>query len=119
MEQATNSVEDGNRTLALIAYGCYASSIIAPVIAPTIGLVINYMSIEKVKDTWIETHHHWMIKTFWWSLPAGIIIAILASLVSIFYFLFLGLVIWYYYRVIKGLVNCVNREPIHSNQPSA
>jgi uncharacterized membrane protein len=60
---------------------------------------------------------NWMIRTFWWTafwivvsfLPALVLAVLTFGLLS---FLFVVPVIWYLYRMVKGLLRLFDRRPM-------
>ena len=74
-----------------------------------IALIVNYIKRDSARGTIYESHMNWMIRTFWWTvlwvvvsfLPALLLTVITFGLLS---FLFVVPVIWYLYRMIKGVL---------------
>ena len=58
-------------TLVGVTYGLYGLGLL--LFWPTvIGLVIAYVKREDVPEL-LSSHYRWLIKTFWWSLIAGVV----------------------------------------------
>jgi uncharacterized membrane protein len=99
--------ENINKKGALIAYICYLIGIVFPV-ASVVGVVVNHIKRKDTRDTWVESHHRWMMRTFWFSLMWGLIVGIL-MLIPIVNFVawlgFVGIAIWYIYRIVRGFLN--------------
>lgn len=77
-----------------------------------VGVVINYLKSDSAKGTWLESHHKWQIRTFWWSL----VWAVVAFLGNIFLmgWIIAGLgAIWYIYRFVKGWVRLGDELPMY------
>jgi uncharacterized membrane protein len=66
------------------------------------ALVINYLKRREVPPPF-DSHHRWMIRTFWWSLAWGIIGGVL-TYIGIGYLILLGMVIWWFYRLVRGII---------------
>lgn len=75
------------------------------------GVVINYSKRSEVKDTWLESHFLWQLKTFWIGLTVTIIGSVLTSVFVGFLILAANLV-WVMHRVIKGWLLLRNGRPI-------
>jgi uncharacterized membrane protein len=69
-----------------------------------IAVLINYIKLSSVKNTWIESHFRWQIKTFW-IFPIGVVVGGILGFISTF----VGKMIWLFaacfiiYRIYKGL----------------
>ncbi len=77
-----------------------------------IALVINYLKLDDVRGTWVETHFRWQIRTFWWSLLWAIIGSITAWFLVGFVILGLNF-IWVIYRIVRGWINLSNARPMY------
>lgn len=59
----------GGRDLAWVAYALHAIGYLLPVIWPAlIGLVINYVKRGAAPGSYVDSHHGWLIRTFWYGL---------------------------------------------------
>jgi uncharacterized membrane protein len=99
----------------------YALHIAGPLLSmgllSVIALVINYLKRDDAAGTIYESHMNWMIRTFWWTafwivvsfLPALVLAVLTFGLLS---FLFVVPVIWYLYRMVKGLLRLFDRRPM-------
>src|SRR3989339_680680 len=97
------------------------------VLTVIVGAIINYVKMKDVRGTWLESHFHWQISTFWWGFilwpligfflliyPSGIAVIISVDLISVIAIILSGLIffadtIWVIYRIIKGLI-FLNKE---------
>ena len=75
-----------------------------------IGLLVNYVKRGRY-DGLFDSHHRWMISSFWWALLWVVIGWILSFIFIGFAVLFL-VWLWYIYRHVRGLVNFINGEPM-------
>ena len=106
IQQNSNESKNTAKTLAFIVYALQILAFINGITA-IIGVVINYVKLDDVKGTWLESHFRWQIRTFWFGLLWGII-----GLLGMFVF-GLGIIIlaanlvWLIYRIVKGLL-CLN-----------
>jgi uncharacterized membrane protein len=103
------STVEGDRTLALVAYVLHLVGAVAGVTS-IVGLVINYVKRDRY-DELFDTHHAWMIRSFWWTLLWYVIGFVTIVIFIGWAILFLAW-IWYIYRHVRGLVALVNGEPM-------
>ncbi|MFT4101615.1 MAG: hypothetical protein QM674_11370 [Burkholderiaceae bacterium] len=112
-----NAVEiiDTDRNLGLrrVAMLDYALHIAGPLLSmgflSVIALIINYIKRDDARGTIYESHMNWMIRTFWWTLFWIVVTWIPAFLLTLLsfgllWFLFAIPVVWYLYRMIKGVL---------------
>ena len=70
-----------------------------------IAVILNYVKRSDVRETWLDSHFSWQIRTFWFALLWVVIAAILfVTLIGIpvAYVLWIGTGIWVLYRIIRG-----------------
>ncbi|MFA6902313.1 MAG: hypothetical protein WC236_04450 [Gallionellaceae bacterium] len=98
------------KNITMVVYALYAFSYFAGITA-IIGIVLNYLKLQEVTGTWLESHFRWQIRTFWFGLLwAAVGIATLVLLVG-FVILFVNC-IWIIYRVIKGWLYFNDNKPM-------
>jgi uncharacterized membrane protein len=103
-----SSVES-DRTLALVAYGLHLFGAIAA-IPSIVGLIINYVKRDGY-DELFDSHHAWMIRSFWWAIlwcVLGLVLLVIGVGVVILVLAWL----WYIYRHVRGLIALINGEPL-------
>ncbi|WGF89044.1 GYF domain-containing protein [Marinivivus vitaminiproducens] len=111
-EPARRPVSDP--AFAHAVYGLYALGGILPIlplVAAIVGVMIAYVRKDTAIGMELESHYDWQIRTFWWGLvffllsfiTTPVLIGIPAMAVTW---------IWFTYRVIKGWVRLMKREPI-------
>ena len=71
---------------------------------------------DETRGTWLESHHRWMMRTFWfsfmWSIIASILMIIpIVNFIAIF--AMLGIAIWYIYRIVRGFINYNDNKPMY------
>jgi uncharacterized membrane protein len=87
-------------TLAHVAYGLYAASILVAITAIA-GLLLCYIARRDVAGTWLEGHYRWLIRSFWLALLVNLIG--LALIVVAVGWVVLGLgFLWWVYRIAIG-----------------
>jgi uncharacterized membrane protein len=100
---------ESDRTLALVAYVLHLVGSVAG-ITSLVGLVINYLKRDRY-DELFDSHHAWMIRSFWWAIfwcVIGIITWVLVVGMLILFVVW----VWYIYRHVRGLIALLNGEPM-------
>jgi uncharacterized membrane protein len=119
---------DGARAWCHIMYGLHALSALSGIITSAtiigafvfgwpsiIAVIINYVTRGNVRNSWLDTHWRWQLRTFWyaalWLLVAGLLTVTLIGIpAAILVIAITGL--WVLYRVIRGWVALLNRRPM-------
>lgn len=118
IEIVTPNEEQGLRKVTLLDYGLHiASPLVSMMLLSVIALILNYVKRDDARGTVWESHMNWMIRTFWWTLfwiivsfvPAVVLTALSFGLLS---FLFVIPILWYLYRMIRGLLSALDGRPM-------
>ena len=88
------------KNVTMVAYALYAFSYFAGITA-IIAIVLNYIKLEEVAGTWLQSHFRWQMRTFWFGLLWAIIAFVTMPILIGFVIHFVNC-IWIVYRVIKG-----------------
>ncbi len=80
-----------------------------------LAVFLNYWMRSEVRDTWLESHFRWQIRTFWFTvLWLGVyglfLVTIIGIPIAIALILILGL--WVAYRVIRGWLALSKAQPL-------
>jgi uncharacterized membrane protein len=107
---APAAIDSDYRLLAIIGYGLYLIG--WPFLhLPTVGgVILAYIKRDDARGTIWESHFDNMIETFWISLVVGIVAVPLCFFVIGFPIL-LGVIVWFLYRSIKGLIRAIENRP--------
>lgn len=105
-------------TLTHVMYALHAFSALTGMLTPAlvvtafltgwpsiIAIIINYVKRSEVRETWLDSHYSWQLRTFWYALLWLAVGAVLfATVVGIpFAFaLWIATGIWVLYRLIRG-----------------
>jgi uncharacterized membrane protein len=98
------------KKVCLIDYALHiAGPLLSMGVLSVIALIVNYIKRDDAAGTVYASHMNWMIRTFWWTvfwvvvsfLPALLLTVLTFGLLS---FLFVVPVLWYLYRMIKGVL---------------
>lgn len=100
-----------NESLTLCIYVLYLASFILGGFTALIALIINYVKLEDVKNTYLESHFRYQIRTFWFGLLWGAI-GVITLIFLVGYIILLLNFIWTIYRYIKGYAKLSKKEPI-------
>lgn len=92
---------DPARNLAVVVYILQGLSFFLGGITGLVGVIINYVKLDDVRNTWVERHFRWQIRTFWIGL-LWTVIGIVTTPLIIGWFIILGISIWIIYRIVKG-----------------
>ncbi|MCO8099326.1 DUF4870 family protein [Acinetobacter indicus] len=80
-------------------------------VTPIIAIIMNYLKRAEMRGTWLESHVNWQIKTFWVTLIAYLVGAVLTTILIGFIVLLLAF-IWHIYRLVKGLMALNHNQPV-------
>ncbi len=97
------AASEGERTTLLVAYVLDALAPMTGFLAAIVSVIISHIKVGETRNAFIRNHHRWLIRTFWWNLLWGLVFALL-TLVFIGFFGLAALLIWWLYRVIRGLI---------------
>ncbi len=96
----TPEQEQAAKKIVLLVYILQAASFLVGVTS-IIGVIINYVKMDDVRGTWIESHFRWQIRTFWFSL-LWFILGFVLTFIVVGIFVIIGAAIWFIYRIVKG-----------------
>lgn len=106
--------------LAIGAFG--ASTVVGSFIfgwPSIIAVIINYVRRGDARDTWLESHFAWQIRTFWIAVGLSLLIACVSAILVLVViglitwpvgFFILG--VWAIYRIAKGWMALRDRRVI-------
>lgn len=98
------------KTLTLVVYGLQAAGFFIG-LTWIVAVVVNYVKLEEVAGTWLESHFRWQIRTFWWGL-AGAVVGLILMLVLVGWLLWIGVAVWLIYRIVKGWLYFNDNKPM-------
>jgi len=105
-----SDAERGLREMVTLVYALQAASIVVGVTLIG-GVIIDYLKRDEAAGTWLESHIHWQIRTFWWTL-AWTVIGFVTFIVLIGIVILAAAAIWFIYRVAKGWVELRAGRPV-------
>ena len=130
-EPEVNPLQDGNdldgpRAWCHVMYGLHALSAVSGVVTSAtivgafvfgwpsiIAVIINYLTRDRVRGTWLESHWRWQLRTFWFALLWFVVAALLfVTIIGIL--LGWGILVcaglWVLYRVVRGWLAVPDRR---------
>jgi uncharacterized membrane protein len=99
--------------LTHIIYALMAAGFITGGLGTLAAIIINYIKLDDVKGTWVESHFRWQMRTFWWGLLWGFLSALL-MLAVIGFFLMFVVAVWIIYRIAKGWIRLNDSKPMEA-----
>ena len=70
-----------------------------------IAIIINYTKRNAVRDTYLDSHFNWQIRTFWFAflwMIFAVLLFITVLGIALSYIITVGAGIWISYRIIRG-----------------
>jgi uncharacterized membrane protein len=110
--QAPVAAQESPRMYAIIVYALYLAAFCNGLTA-VIGLIIAYIKRDEARGTIYESHFANAIETFWVGLVIGLVAIPLVFLFGLGVLVWLGVVVWYLFRTIKGLVRVLDAKPYY------
>ncbi|MBN2429278.1 MAG: hypothetical protein JXK94_13160 [Deltaproteobacteria bacterium] len=91
------------RNVTTLVYALQVASLLVG-ITFLIGVVVNYVKLNDVRGTWLESHFRWQIRTFWFALLWSVVGFFTLGL-GIGFFILIANSVWFIYRIVKGWLN--------------
>jgi len=111
--QINSPLEGDRKKLAMLVYALQAASLFTGSLTLFAGVIINYVRMDDVKGSWIESHFRWQTKTFWYSL-VWMVIGGVTVIFLVGWVILLAISIWMIYRIVKGWVYLSENRPMPS-----
>ncbi len=111
MYENNSTGQSVNTTMATIVYALQAVSLVLGITA-IVAVVLNYVTREDVRGTWLDSHYRWQINTFWFSLLWALL-GLLTAFIFVGYFILVTNLVWFIYRFIKGWVRLADGRPMY------
>jgi uncharacterized membrane protein len=111
MSEQIIEIDTAHKNVALLVYALQGLGFFTGGLTFIAALVVNYVKLDEVKDTWLESHFRWQINTFWYGLLWWAI-AMLFWLVLMGWLASAIVSIWMVYRIIRGALYLNDSKPI-------
>jgi uncharacterized membrane protein len=115
-------------TIAHVVYALHGFAILAGIfgsvtvigsfvgsVPSIVAVILNYAKRSDARDTWLESHYGWQIRTFWYAL----LWVVLASLIAITVIgipvaigIAIALTLWLVYRIARGWLRLLDQRPM-------
>ncbi len=108
------------KRVATVVYALQAVSFFMVGITFLIGLMVNYVNQSAARNTWLQSHFRWQIRTFWFGLMwalLGIPITFITFGVGT-YVVYMALLVWLIYRIAKGWLRLNDGKEMYVNSRS-
>jgi len=118
--ESRSEIEGGEfDPLINITHLVYALQALSFILAITyiVAVVVNYVKLDDVRGTWLESHFRWQIRTFWFSL-LWFALSFLAVFVIIGWVGVFATTVWVIYRIVKGWLDLNARKPMYRSAPT-
>jgi uncharacterized membrane protein len=77
-----------------------------------IGVVINYVTRGEVRDSWVDSHYRWQIRTFWYSV-LWTVLGTVTVVILVGYLVLTLAYLWLIYRIAIGWIKLSNAESMY------
>ena len=80
-----------------------------------IAVILNYLKRDEVYGSYLQSHFHWQIRTFWFALLWLILMILLVvTLIGIPVAWIIGVTtgIWVLYRIVRGWLRLTDAQPM-------
>ena len=111
MSEQIIEIDTAQKNVALLVYLLQGLGFFTGGLTFIAALVVNYVKVDEVKDTWLESHFRWQINTFWYGLLWWAI-GMLFWLVLMGWLASAIVSIWMVYRIIRGALYLNDSKPI-------
>ncbi len=110
--EASAVINQSEKQFALIVYILQAVSIFVG-ITSIVGVIMNHVKSGSLRDPVIRSHNSWQIRTFWWMLLWSALCMLVTTVtLGIGAILFLVPLVWYIYRIVKGIIRLNDSKPV-------
>jgi uncharacterized membrane protein len=102
------------KNVAIAVYALQAASILPPfVITFFVAVILNYIKLDDVRGTWLESHFRWQMRTFWFGL-LWFVLGGLTYIIVIGWAILFAATLWLIYRILKGWLNLNDGKPMYA-----
>ena len=110
LTDTADSGTESERTTLLIAYILHGLGVFNG-LTSIAGVIVNHLKVNETGSAFVNSHHRWLIRTFWWGLLWAIV-SWLLTFVLVGLLGFLVLAVWWIYRIVRGVLNYTERKPM-------
>lgn len=96
--------------ITTLVYALQALSFVVGV-SCIVAVIINYVKLADVSETWLASHFRWQIRTFWFSM-LWLVLGGVTLILVVGYFVLVANAVWVIYRIVKGWLYLNDRKPM-------
>ncbi len=108
-ERYPRATDDSERLLVVVTYVLHLVGAVAGVTS-IIGVIINHLKRHQCGPL-LDSHHRWMIRSFWWAL-FWMVIGFITMIILIGWVITAVAWLWFIYRQVRGLLRLANGLPM-------
>ena len=109
-EPPTEELVD-QKNLALLVYILQGLGFVTGGLTWIAAVMVNYIKLDFVRDSWLESHFRWQINTFWFGLLWWIV-GLVMWLLLLGWLVWGLLSLWALYRIVRGALTLNDSKPI-------
>ena len=109
LNQPAKSSSDVNQPMIVAI--CYLAGWMTGGVSGIVAVVLAYIWQGENKEEWARSHYTYLVRTFWISLIAGVIGAVL-TLVLIGFLILMIVPVWVTVRAVVSLLKAQKQEPM-------
>ena len=106
------------RQITAIVYVLYALAPFTAGLSAVVAAGINHLKRQDVRGTLYESHFAWQTRMFWWSLAWLAVGYLTVWLYYLGLAVFMAGLLWYVYRLVKGLSYLNDGKPLPGSPPT-
>lgn len=114
LTSALSPKQESDKRIVIVIYALYLLSLFIG-LTWIAAVIVHYIKRPEIQDPMLRSHLNWQIRTFWLTLLGFIIGGVLSFFLVGFLVLF-AVVIWYLYRMIRGLLALLDNKPMPTSQ---
>ena len=112
MTESENSLQnEKDKNIALLVYLLLGLGFLTGGLTAVAAMIINYIKMDDIRGTWIESHFRWQLNTFWYGLLWSFL-AFLTWIVLLGWFSGPLVTLWLIYRIAKGAIYLNDGKPV-------
>jgi uncharacterized membrane protein len=109
-EPRSSAVDSSLRGYALAGYALHLAGWFTGGLTSLIAVILAYVKRGDARGTVYASHFANQITVFWWSL-LWTVLGFVLLLIGIGYVVWVLAGLWFLYRVVKGIIRALDREP--------
>jgi uncharacterized membrane protein len=104
-------LESDQRNLVLLVYILQGLGFVTGGLSWVAAMMVNYIKLDAVRGSWLESHFRWQLNTFWYGLLWWIV-GLLMWLLLLGGLVWGLLSLWALYRIVRGALTLSDNKPV-------